>query len=83
MSPVAEWQWVQAAPPAPRRTQQGGRYIAAGSVLISQREGGGGWTGMCVLAGSEGGPLDPVEYKEAKRAKKRLLLLAPASGQGD
>ena len=37
---------------------------------------------MCVLAGSEGGSLEPAEYKEAKRAKKRLLLV-PASGQGD
>lgn len=67
----------------PTQDPAGREVQAAGSVLISQREGGGGWTGMCVLAGSEGGPLDPVEYKEAKRAKKRLLLLAPASGQGD
>lgn len=48
--------------PAEREVQ------AAGLVLIFPREGGGGWTDMCVLVGSEGGPLEPAEYKEAKRA---------------
>lgn len=66
----------------PTQDPAGREVRAAGSVLILRREGGGGWTGMCVLAGSEGGSLEPVEYKEAKRVKKRLLLV-PASGQGD
>lgn len=52
---------------------------AAGLVLILQREGGGGWTDVCILVGSEGGSLEPAEYKEAKRVKKGLLLM-PASG---
>lgn len=33
----------------------------------------------CVLVGSEGGSQEPAEHKDAKRAKKRLLLM-PASG---
>lgn len=65
----------------PRQDPAGREVPALGSVLILPREGGGGWTDMCVLVGSEGGSLEPDEYKETKRANKKLLL-APASGQG-
>lgn len=63
----------------PGQDPAGREVPAAGSVLILPREGGGGWTDVCVLVGSEGGSLEPAEYKEAKRAKKRH----PASEQGD
>lgn len=68
---------MQTAPSAPCRTQQGGRCSCwAGFNLAKGRRWG---LDRRVLVGSEGGSQEPAEHKNAKRAKKRLLLM-PASG---
>lgn len=58
----------------PRQDSAGREVQSAGLVLILQREGGGGWTDVCILMGSEGGSLEPAEYKKLREQRKGCCL---------